>query len=266
LPINCLLTPSNKQSFEPDKFELSRVKSENKFSENHGVTSTQLAKTLAGNWSYIGQPAALKSDEILNYEICQKEEVQRENQIPSYEQIKAMNKMASIDILWNKGKHMEFHYMGATYDLKYLHSARSLCNARNTFYTVETTEDSGYDTAGGDTRPMQEAMSQRKEETMLVLENKDYDQESENKIELLTATSCVNTKKELLVNSSTVSELTADKSIGKSYGGRNGSIQKYFTRCHFSIQDQVKGAIYVNRHALTGALAGTMVKCLSAPD
>jgi Mitochondrial carrier protein len=276
LPMNYQLTPPKKQSFELDKFESSRVKSENKSSENHLVTTTQLATTLAGIWSYIGQPAALKSDENLNYEICQKEAVQCKNQISTCEQLKAMKKkmffsyykLASIDVLWNKGKHMEFHYMGATYDPKYLHSTRSSCNARNKFYTVETTEDPGYATVGGDTRPMQEAMSQRKEETMLMLENKDSDQESENKFELLTATSCVNTKKELLGNSSsTVAKLTADKSIGKSYGGRSDSLQEYFTRCHFSVQDQVKGAIYVNRHALAGALAGTMVSlCLHPVD
>ncbi|KAF3340251.1 putative mitochondrial adenine nucleotide transporter BTL3 isoform X1 [Carex littledalei] len=271
--INHRLTPPNTQSFEPDKFKLKRgVKSENKTSENHRVTTSQLATTLAGIWSYIGQQAVLKSDENLNFEVCQKGNVvQCKNQSSAYKDLKAMKKrmlysyykMASGDILWDKGKYMKCHYIRAIYEPKYLGIARSVHNAKRNYCTVETTEDPlcGID-------EMQEAVTQKEEEAMVVLKNEASDKKSENKIELSTPNSCVNTEKELLESSSsTVSEFTVNKFTDKGYGGRSDSLQDDFTRRQLFVQDRIKGVIYVHRHAVAGALAGTMVSlCLHPVD
>lgn len=252
------------QSFQPDKFKLkTRLKSQNKSSDsdNHPVpvpvplpvtvTTSQLATTLAAIWSYIAQPPLFKSHHKANA-------VQCTDHISAYQDLKAIKakiissyyKMASADILWDKNK--------------YLGIATSVPNAKRNYCTVEITED-----------PLcrideiQEAVSQKEEEAMVLLKNEVSHEESETKLKLSTPNSCVNTQKELLKSSSsTVSECTVNKFTDKGYGGsRSDSLQDDFARRQLFVQDWIKGVIYVHRHAVAGALAGTTVSlCLHPVD
>ncbi|XP_078163492.1 mitochondrial substrate carrier family protein [Carex rostrata] len=263
------------QSFQPDKFKLkTTLNSQNKssHSDNHPVpvplpvpapvpvpvTTSQLATTLAAVWSYIALPPLLKSHHKANALQCT-------NHISAYQDLKAIKakiissyyKMATADILWDKS------YMSAIFEPKYLDIATSVHNAKRNYCTVEITED-----------PlcrideMQEAVSQKEEEAMVLLKNEVSHQQSETKLKLSTSNSCVNTDKELLKSSSsTISECTVNKFTDKGYGGRSDSLQDDFARHQLFVQDQIKGVIYVHRHAVAGALAGTTVSlCLHPVD